>query len=303
VKFKSNIVEILNTMLVTWRYRERKSLIQWFDPRAWIIFYGCFLASSLMFWDVRFLCPLVIIAVIVLLTSGVKWLEMRRAFLFIFGFIIVFTFLTFLTGRGGSEVYKQEHLIRRLSASFTLLGWRPTLEITIERLFFAVSQMGRVFSIAIMTILIPYSLNPSLYGITFRGLGLPDKIAYAMDLTMRFVPTFGRDFQLTMDAQRARGYELEKITGGIFAQVRKLGPIIVPVTIHAIIGSEDIIDAMDLRAFGIGPRTWLEQLTYRRRDRVLIAFGVLILVASLATAFMGYGGFWVPEALLRLAGG
>ena len=90
-----------------------------------------------------------------------------------------------------------------------------------------------------------------------------DKIAYAMDLTMRFIPTFGRDFQLTMDAQRARGYELEKIKGGLIEQVRKLGPLMVPVTIHAIIGSEDIIDAMDLRAFGVGPRTWLEQLYYQ----------------------------------------
>ena len=26
-------------MFVTWRYRKRKSLIQWFNPRAWIIFY------------------------------------------------------------------------------------------------------------------------------------------------------------------------------------------------------------------------------------------------------------------------
>ena len=142
------------------------------------------------------------------------------------------------------------------------------------------ASLARVFSIAIMTILIPYSLNPALYGITFRGLGLPDKIAYAMDLTMRFIPTFGRDFQLTMDAQRARGYELEKISGGLIAQVRKLGPLIVPVTIHAIIGSEDIIDAMDLRAFGIGPRTWLEELTYHTRDWLLIAFGVLMLVTG-----------------------
>jgi energy-coupling factor transport system permease protein len=195
-------------MLVTWRYRKRKSLIQWFDPRAWIIFYGCFLVTSLLFWDIRFLLPLVAISVIVLLTSGLKWKEIRRAFLFIVGFIFIFTFLTFLTGRGGSEVYKQEHLIREFRASFSILGWTPSLKITIERAFFAVSQFGRVFGIAIMTILIPYSLNPALYGITFRGIGLPDKIAYAMDLTMRFIPTFGRDFQLTMDAQRARGYEL-----------------------------------------------------------------------------------------------
>jgi len=286
-------------MLVTWRYRERKSLIQWFDPRAWLTFYGCYLVSTLMFWDARFLAPFTLIALIVLFTSGIRWNEIRRAFLFIIGFIIIFTFFTFLTGRGGSEVYKQEHLIYQLSAPFTLFGWRPSLDITVERSFFALSQLLRVFGIAIMTVLIPYSLNPSHYGITFRGLGLPDKIAYAMDLTMRFIPTFGRDFQLTMDAQRARGYELEKISGGIFEQVRKLGPIFVPVTIHAIIGSEDIIDAMDLRAFGIGPRTWLEQLTYHRRDRILIAFGVFILAASLVILFLGYGGFWVPDALIH----
>jgi len=290
-------------MLVSWRYRKRKSRIQWFDPRAWIIFYGCYLVTTLFFWDIRFLAPLVLIAVVVLLTSGLKWKEIRRAFLFIVGFVFVFTLLTFLTGRGGSEVYQQEHLIREFRASFSILGWTPTLKITVERAFFAVSQFGRVFGIAIMTILIPYSLNPALYGVTFRGLGLPDKIAYAMDLSMRFIPTFGRDFQLTMDAQRARGYELENISGGLIQQVRKLGPLMIPVTIHAIIGSEDIIDAMDLRAFGIGPRTWLEQLHYQRRDWILIGFGIFLLAVALEVIYWGYGGFWVPPALIRLAGG
>jgi energy-coupling factor transport system permease protein len=286
-------------MLVTWRYRKRKSLIQWFDPRAWLIFYVCFLASTLFFWDVRFLSVFLVMSLFVLFTSDVKWHEVRRAFLFIGGFIVFFSTLTFLTGRGGMEVYQEEHLIDRLAAPFTILGWRPTLTITVERIFWALSQFVRVLSIAIMTILIPYSLNPALYGITFKGLGFPDKIAYAMDLTMRFVPTFGRDFQLTMDAQRARGYELDKIRGGIFDRVRKLGPIFVPVTIHAIIGSEDIIDAMDLRAFGVGPRTWLDELHYQLKDRILIWFGIGLVVVSLILVVLGYGGFWVPEALIR----
>ncbi|MBI1795265.1 MAG: energy-coupling factor transporter transmembrane protein EcfT [Chloroflexi bacterium] len=291
-------------MLVAWRYRKREnSFIQWFDPRAWIIFYLCFLVSTLAFWDVRFLLPFFAISLFVVFTSGVKWHEMRRAFLFIIGFVFFFAILTFLTGRGGTELYKAEHLIRQFKAPFAIFGWTPTLDITVERAFFAVSQFVRVFSIATMTILIPYSLNPALYGITFKGLGLPDNIAYAMDLTMRFIPTFGRDFQLTMDAQRARGYELEKISGGLIEQVRKLGPLMVPVTIHAIIGSEDIIDAMDLRAFGVGPRTWLDQLTYQTRDRVLIAGGVLILLASLGVGFFGFGNFWVPPALIKLFGG
>ena len=288
-------------MLVAWRYRRReKSLIQWFDPRAWITFYLCYLFSALGFWDVRFLLPFFVVALIVLFTSGVKLYEIRRALLFIVGFVFFFAILTFLTGRGGVEVYSEEHLIRQFKASFSILGWTPTLDITVERIFYALSQLVRVSSMAIMTILIPYSLDPKLYGITFKGLGLSDKFAYAMDLTMRFIPTFGRDFQLTMDAQRARGYELEKISGGLIAQVRKLGPIFVPVTIHAIIGSEDIIDAMDLRAFGVGPRTWLDVLTYQMRDRILIIFGVVILVASIVIGFMGFGAFWVPETLIQM---
>jgi energy-coupling factor transport system permease protein len=291
-------------MLVTWRYRKRRSLIQSFDPRAWIIFYACFLTSSLFFWDLRFLTPLSVIALLTVFTSGIRWHEMHRAWLFIGGFVVFFSLLTFLTGRGGMEFYTEEHTITALRAPFTILGWRPTLDITVERTVYAFSQLVRVFSVASMTILIPYSLNPAHYGITFHGLGLPDKIAYAMELTMRFIPTFGRDFQLTLDAQRARGYEIEKVKGGLIAQVRKLAPLIVPVTIHAIAGSEDIIDAMDLRAFGIGPRTWLQQLHYRRRDYVLIAFAVVLVVVSLfLSLFGGYGRLWVPDWALAWAGG
>jgi len=281
-------------VLVAWRYRKRKSLVQWFDPRAWFIFYGCFLASTLMFWDMRYLSVFALIALLVLLTSGVEWREMRRPLLFIISFIFFFAFLTFLTGRGGIEVYHQEHLIKRLALPFHIFGWQPAINITWERSFFALSQLLRVFSLACMTIVIPYTINPAHYGITFRGLGLPDKIAYAIDLTMRFIPTFGRDFQLTLDAQRARGYELEKLKGGLIAQVRKMAPLIVPVTIHAIIASEDIIDAMDLRAFGVGPRTWLDTLEYHRRDYILIGFSILFFGTALILSFLSIGKFWVP---------
>lgn len=290
-------------MLVAWKFRKRNSLIQWFDPRAWLTFYGCFLVSTLAFWDIRFLLFFWIIALIVLFTADVKWVEIRRAFLFIIIFIVFFSVLTFLTGRGGEELYQEEHILRQFKASFSIFGWVPTLNVSVERLFYALTQFIRVSSIAILTILIPYSINPALYGITFKGLGLSDKFAYAMDLTMRFIPTFARDFQLTMDAQRARGYEVEKLGGGIIEQVRKMGPIFVPVTIHAIIGSEDIIDAMDLRAFGVGPRTWSEVLTRDFKDWVLIWFGVVILVGSLVAGFLGYGKFWVPDAFINAFAG
>lgn len=287
------------SMLVSWRYRERDSIIQFFDPRAWIIFYACFVASTVFFWDLRYLAVLLAIALLVVFRSGVEWKEMRRAWLFIGGFIIFFSVLTFLTGRGGLELYTEEHLITRVEFPFRIFGWRPVLNITWEKTFYALSMMVRVFSLASMTILIPYTLNPALYGVTFKGLGLPDKIAYGMDLTMRFIPTFGRDFRLTMDAQKARGYELEKISGGLIQQVRKLAPLMVPVTIHAIAGSEDIIDAMDLRAFGVGDRTWIQQLHYKKKDYALIVFAVLMLFTAIGLSLFGLGKFWVPAVLIN----
>lgn len=283
-------------MLVTWRYRPRNTFVQSLDPRAFLIFYACFIGTTVLFWDVRYLLVIFLVALGFILASRLTWRETYRAWLFLGGFVIFFSLLTFLTGSGGMEVYGEEHLIRELRAPFSILGWTPALKITVERTMFAIAQFLRVFALAGMTILIPYTLNPAHYGVAFRGLGLPDKLAYAMDLTMRFIPSFGRDFQLTLDAQRARGYELEKLSGGIAAQVRKMAPLIVPVTIHAIIGSEDIIDAMDLRAFGAAPRIWLEVLHYRLRDRILIGLGVFLFVLSLALSIFGFGKFWVPPA-------
>ncbi len=137
----------------------------------------------------------------------------------------------------------------------------------------------------------------------FRRLGLPDKVAFSMDLAFRFVPTLARDFSLTLDAQRARGYEVEKLSGGLIAQIRKMAPLIVPVTINAIVGAEDIVNAMDLRCFGLRPRTWLQELRYTPRDYALIAFSVAVLVGStLARALLRVGDFWVPDVVLRFFG-
>jgi len=282
-------------MLVTFRYKDRKSFIQSFDPRAWMIFYACYLVGTVMFWDIRFELFFFVVALAVLLTSKVKWSEVRRAFLCIGAFIIFFSLLTFLTGRGGVELYDTEHIIAEWRASWAILGWHPAIVISVEKTMYALTMLLRVFSLAVMTILIPYCLNPSLYGVTFRGLGLPDKFAYGLDLTMRFIPTFGRDFSLTRDAQRARGYEIEKLSGGLGEQIRKLAPLLVPVTIRAILGSEDIIDAMDLRAFGSGASTWIDKLYYTRRDRIWIGVSIAMLMISVALSLLGYGNFWLPS--------
>ena len=258
------------------------------------------LFSIIQFWDLRILLVFLGIAMLQYALAKLTWSETRRAWTLVTFIILFMTILTFFTGRGGVDyAYHEEHLIYRLGPlSLPVVGWQISVDITAEKTAFALSQLVRMYAITTMALVLPSTVDPSLYGVTFRGLGLPDKFAYAMDLAFRFVPTLGRDFSITLDAQRARGYEVEKLSGGIIAQIRRLAPLLVPVTINAIVGAEDIIDAMDLRAFGVGPRTWLPQLKYRAMDWVYMAFGVLLLAATIVLKRAGLGGLWVPPFLL-----
>jgi energy-coupling factor transport system permease protein len=171
--------------------------------------------------------------------------------------------------------------------------------LSVERLSYLVAQVLRIMTFAAQSVVIPYTINPALYGITFKGLGLGDKVAYAMEMAFRFIPTLARDFQITMDAQRARGFELDAGEGvSLVQRVRNFAPLLIPLTIGSVVGGEEITDAMDLRAFGVGPRTWLPQLKYSAIDLIYIGFGVLLVAGGIVLKRAGYGGLWVPAFLL-----
>jgi energy-coupling factor transport system permease protein len=283
-------------MLVSWKYRPRNTLIQRLDPRARLIFMLAALVSLLFFWDLRYELFFFVLALGQYTLARLSFRDTRRAWLLMGPLIVILTILTFLTGRFHEGVYTEEHVLGQL-----VLFRRLTIVFSAEKIAFAVAQLLRITTITLLAVVIPYTIDPSLYGVTFHGLGLPDRFAYAMDLAFRLVPTLGRDFSITYDAQRARGYELEKLKGGIVAQIRRVAPLLVPVVIQAIVGGEEMIDSMDLRAFGVGPRTWLPQLKYGRADRLLLDFSVLLVAGGTALMVMGCGGFWVPEFLLRMA--
>lgn len=290
-------------MLVSWRYRPRDTFIQSLDPRARFIFMACMILAIFQFWDIRYLFPLFLISLTLYFMARIEWHDVRRAWIFILLFVTFIVGLNaLLTGRGGPLEVLQEDtraLIQSPTLVVPLVGWEITVKITIAKAVFAVTQLTRILAMAILAIPIPYTFDPSKYGVTFKQMGLPDKPAYTFDLAFRFVPTFGRDFMTTLDAQKARGYEIDKVRGGLLERIRRLAPLMVPVTMLAIVGGEDVVDAMDLRAFGVKDRTWLVQLHYQTRDYLFIAAGVLIALAAITLNILGYGDFWIPEFLLQ----
>ncbi|MBI9043713.1 MAG: energy-coupling factor transporter transmembrane protein EcfT [Anaerolineaceae bacterium] len=282
-------------MVVSFGYRPRKSFIEKFDPRARWIFSIVSLFTIVNFWDIRFLSYFLAIAILQYLLSNLTWKETRRAWTFVIFLIFVMVFVNTILTKGGliADVSRDPHIIFEIQKPFLIT-------MSIERLWFALTQVVRVLSITLLFIVVPFTMNPRQYGTTFKGLGFGDKLAFTMDLAFRFVPTMARDFSVTLDAQKARGYELDKFGGNIFKRIARLAPLIIPVTMNSLLSGEDMVNAMDLRSFSSGnKRTWMETLEFGTRDYLLILYSVVLLIASfLLPRLFDLGNFWIPGFIL-----
>ncbi len=288
-------------MLVSLRYRPRGSVIEEIDPRARWIFSIIMLFAIVQFWDVRFLLFFFLLALFQYALTRLTWRETKQAWLLIFVIVASMVIINTLITSSGTigSVMQGGHPLLGFQIRLPLVNWPIKFVLTVERLWFALGQALRILSIALFFMVIPFTMDPRMYGRTFKGLAFPDRLAFTMDLAFRFIPTLARDFSVTLDAQRARGYEIERTKGGLIAQIRKVAPLIVPVTMNSILTGEDVVNAMDLRCFGLRPRTWIHTLQYRRYDYAVIGFGVFLLAASLVIHLVFHiGDFWVPAWIL-----
>jgi energy-coupling factor transport system permease protein len=226
-----------------------------FDPRARITFYACFTTVVLLVNDVRGLAALALLGIVLLIYARVPWSKLRPVLI---GAVVFITLITVLN-----------------------LLFRSPLEAT--------QQALRAVAMAAISLAILLTFDPALLGIAFRRMGFPDRFAFLLDLTLRFVPTLARDFRMTIDAQKARGYELESKDRSLKSLITvgtRFVPLFVPVVVRAVLDAEDRANAMEMRAFGTGPRTWIQELHLRARDVMVIALGVALLIAGVAMRFL-----------------
>jgi energy-coupling factor transport system permease protein len=280
---------------VTPRYQGRGSWLSRRDPRVLVVASLLFVFAMVQVWDLRVLLPMALLAFTYYRAAGIPWHSVRANWAYV-GFFIGFIILvnTVITGgelRGTSVEHL--HIYFRLPLIAT--------PISAEMVSYALAQLLRFGSMAAVGFPVAFAIAPGDIGPTFARLRVPYKFAYGLDLTFRFLPSLAADMRTTQDAQRIRGYEWDRAGGGPIGRMRKLGPLLVPVTINAIVGAEDTIDAMDLRAFGTGRRTWLRSLSFDRTDKLaLMGFAGLLIGVTLLSQ-LGYTRLWVPDFLVQLA--
>jgi energy-coupling factor transport system permease protein len=285
-------------VLVSFSYRFRDSLIERIDPRARWIVSLTIMAAIVMMWDIRFEAVFFCLALLQVLLSKVTWKETRRAWLFMFLLVTSMVLINVLITRGATQgtQFIEGRPIWNFQATVPLTGWKINYIMTTGQLFYGLGQYIRILSISSLFIIIPFTMDPRVYGVTFARLG--QKVAFALDLAFRFIPTLARDFSVTLDAQRARGYEVEKVEGGLIAQIRKVAPLFIPVTMNAILTGEDITNAMDLRCFGLRRRTWVKVLTFHYYDYILMGAAAAILIGCFILRYgFAIGNFWLPASL------
>jgi energy-coupling factor transport system permease protein len=281
-------------MLINFPYINRDTPIHRLDPRTKFVLLfalGFAVAQTSNFWVIF---AGLIGAAFYYSQAHLKWAETKRAWYLIIALNVMIIFVNYFLSGGavvqGVDLTHQHILFTLpflgLKREFPFLGLDP-LVFSVESITFMITQGMRNFSIALLAVAIPYTTNPGHIGIAFKGLGLPDKFAYAIDLSFRFLPTVARDFGTTLDAQRARGFEIDKLQGGIFSKIARLAPMVVPVVIGSVVGAEDIISAMELRCFGVGKRSWLVKLHATPIDRVLITLTIVSFIAITVLDILG----------------
>jgi energy-coupling factor transport system permease protein len=276
------------------RYLGRGSWLARRDPRALVLVVVLFIFAAVQVWDGRLMAGLLLLALLYYRAAGIPFHEVRRNWIAALTLVtIVVVVNTVLTGSRLEGV--QVHPFFTIPVTGTV--------VSAESVAYALTQWLRYASMVAVGFPIAFCVAPADFGVTFARLGIPEKFAIGVDLTFRFIPSLSNEFQQTIDAQRIRGHDPSAKGGGPVAKLRGLVPLLTPLTVNAIAGAEDTIDAMDLRGFGIGKRTWLRHLRFDRTDWLVIAFFAVLLVTATLVGFQGsWAHLWTPQFLIDLAG-
>jgi energy-coupling factor transport system permease protein len=277
------------------RYLGRGSWLARRDPRVLILVVALFIFTVLQVWDGRIVFALLVLSVVYYRSAAIPWSQIRR------NWAIVLLFVGFLVGVNaivtGGDV--QDLPVEQTHVFFRVPGLGTP--ISAESISLSMTLFLRYLAMATIGFPVAFAIAPSDFGIAFRRLGVPEKFAFGIDLTFRFLPSLAADFQTTVDAQRIRGFDWSAGAKGLLGKIRRSGPVVVPTVVNAIAGAEDTIDAMDLRGFGTGRRTWYRKLRFDRTDWLVLLFFATLLAAATITGFIHQSKVWTPQFLIDLA--
>jgi energy-coupling factor transport system permease protein len=236
------------------RFRKVYSPIHNLDPRIKFVYVCSIFAVAIIFGELLPLIVLFVMQIPFVVLAGVKrqWLRSMRGAAFLATIIFLTNFIFAYLGARGIAVSLEG------AAAMTL-----RFVVLVES-----------FSIFFLT------TSPDHLGLALEQTRIPYEFCFAFTTAVRFVPVLAEEAQTIMDAQKARGLELER--GNFLKRIRNYIPILIPLIVSAIRRSLELAEAMESRAWGATKkRTNLYVLKIHRGDIALVAITIAILVIAI----------------------
>ncbi len=169
-----------------------------------------------------------------------------------------------------------------------LWQWR-FIKLTHEGINTSVFMVIRIVCLICGTSLLTYTTSPIDLTDAIERLMSPLKkikvpvheLAMMMTIALRFIPTLIEETDKIMNAQKARGADME--TGGIIQKAKALIPILIPLFVASFRHAEELALAMECRCYHGGEgRTRMKQL----KMSILDLWGSLFCLVFLAGVFV-----------------
>lgn len=109
-------------------------------------------------------------------------------------------------------------------------------------------------------------------------------LAMMMTIALRFIPTLVEETEKIMNAQKARGADLE--SGNLFERIKALIPILIPLLISSVKRAYELAEAMECRCYNGGEnRQRMKQLKFSLLDIyaaiITVIFCIVILILNI----------------------
>ncbi len=164
-----------------------------------------------------------------------------------------------------------------------------------ETLFYVLTISLKYAVLMPITAIFIFTTHPSEFASSLNKIGVPYKIAYAVNIAFRYIPDVQREYRDILDAQQARGLAFHKGEGSIGEILRNYTTIFVPLVSSSIKRIETVSNAMELRSFGKKrKRTWYSYEKLKVMDFAFIAVCILVFAMAVYLKNNVITGFYYP---------
>lgn len=222
-------------------------------------------------------------AILVIFTGRRMGVSLPRLFSKLLPLLPLFIMIILFTGFTGSGgfVHEENRVIL-----FTL--WTK-LEMTRGGILLGTTFLLRLINMVVLTLILLESTPLDEFINLFIKLKLPHSLSFIITTAIRFVPELDKKRGLIIDAQRARGIDMNQ--GGWLRRYKVHISIMIPLIINSIVMADQLTMGLLNRGFGY-TNTWtvLSELKLKSKDYVTLILCLISLVSGIALRIQGTWG-------------